>query len=72
MYLLQLVQALKYENFEEIKSRSDRDLVSSHPDLGQMTISRQDSDLQPSELVVGLEQHPLSMAESWVFNKNRN
>ncbi|XP_005106443.1 phosphatidylinositol 3-kinase catalytic subunit type 3 [Aplysia californica] len=62
-YLLQLVQALKYESFEEIKSRSDRDYVSPNPDYSHL--SRRDSDLpQPSEPVVGLDQHPLAAPPS--------
>ncbi|KAK3732085.1 hypothetical protein RRG08_026470 [Elysia crispata] len=58
LYLMQLVQALKYENFEDIKNKNDRDFVASKPE-SDPAFSRRDSDLGAVEPVVGLEQHPL-------------
>lgn len=60
MYLLQLVQALKYENFDEIRNKSEKDYIPPRPEYDP---GRRDSDValqQPGEPVVGLDQHPLS------------
>ncbi|RUS87925.1 hypothetical protein EGW08_004341 [Elysia chlorotica] len=64
LYLMQLVQALKYENFEDIKNKSD--FVVSKPEP-ESALYRRDSDIGAVEPVIGLEQHPLGrsvMSES--------
>ncbi|XP_059151424.1 phosphatidylinositol 3-kinase catalytic subunit type 3-like [Physella acuta] len=60
LYLLQLVQALKYENFDEIRNKSEKDYVPPRPEYDP---GRRDSDVAlqpPAEPVIGLDQHPLS------------
>ncbi|CAG5116986.1 unnamed protein product [Candidula unifasciata] len=61
LYLLQLVQALKYEDFKEIKNRNDRDVVPSHPEYDSHL---KDTDLPSlvTEPVSGVDQHPLAVS----------
>ncbi|CAL1527700.1 unnamed protein product, partial [Lymnaea stagnalis] len=62
LYLLQLVQALKYENFEEIKNRSDRDFVPLRPEFDTGGRDSDLTSLMALEPVTGLDQHPLSQS----------
>lgn len=61
LYLQQLVQALKYENFLDIKNKSDWDYVVNNQDQSQQPNHDLDPLPNPPEPVVGLDQHPLSM-----------
>ncbi|KAI8788980.1 phosphatidylinositol 3-kinase catalytic subunit type 3 [Biomphalaria glabrata] len=54
LYLLQLVQALKYENFEEIKTRTDIDFVSTRPEVDTSHIDADSPTIS--------DQHPLSQS----------
>uniref|UniRef100_A0A0B7AR12 Phosphatidylinositol 3-kinase catalytic subunit type 3 n=1 Tax=Arion vulgaris TaxID=1028688 RepID=A0A0B7AR12_9EUPU len=63
LYLLQLVQALKYEDFKEIKTRNDRDLIPSNPEFYSHQ-TQKDTDM-PSLLLTESSmniEHPLAQS----------